>query len=516
MHIPWFFARDNTVCPAGTQYYTCAASNYKGCCSVDACDLDNGCPDASSTTTAVTTTTAKPTTSSSKSTSTTSPTSSSTSASSTSSSPNRSTAATMSPSATSPSTSTTSASDTTGTPSSTAVASGNDTEGTTKHKLSGGAIGGIVTAGVIAFVILFCIVLWKMRRRSKELEAQAAVISAPGAAGEASMAAGGGGHPGPPPTVPSPGFPQTTPSPGLTLQGSPALDEKVAGSVSQRESLLLNDVNKLNDINNAHNANHLGISNYNMAHAKVAEMQGTPASATIPLFGEAPAGDTEGAISRWGLHGARLAAQRRSQMHGSVRSNDNVDYGGSYLGPGAEPGNSPPPPQAQPPVRVAELDGQRSPARAELETPLPTPVPTPLSTPGMGSYSPSLTGTGIMGSGGRSTVVSSWRDSSRTVASMSDSNIIAEEPISELGTGTITTPELHGTSRMPSTGHVPPDPASLPSFLQPPGPPPQPQPNSPTRSGSMAETPRATLDISQAERRRGENVTSWGSFNPGG
>ncbi|CAK7216391.1 hypothetical protein SEUCBS140593_002853 [Sporothrix eucalyptigena] len=340
-----------------------------------------------------------------------------------------------------------------------------------------------------------------MQRRNKALAAQAAAL----ASGDAS---GGLSAQSPqPPTAPSPGFLGTTPSPGIH-QGSPTLDEKIGGTVSQSESLLLHDANKLNDANNQ-----LGINVNNLtANAKVAQL-GTPATATVPLFGEAPEGDTEGAIALWGLHGARLAAQRRSQMHGSVRSGDNVDYGGSYMGQGAEQVVTPPPLQGQPETRVAELDGQRTSVIAELETPQPTPLPTPLSTPGMGSYSPSLSGAGTIG-GARSTIVSSWRDSSRTVASNSDSNIIAEETMAEVdGTSAeaVTTPELHGTPRMPSAGPLPSPTPSVPSFLQQPAPP---QPNSPTRSGSTTEAPRATLDISQTERVRGVHVTSWGSYNP--
>ncbi|CAK7210765.1 hypothetical protein SCUCBS95973_000899 [Sporothrix curviconia] len=514
MRIPWVFARDNIACPTGTQYYTCAANNYEGCCSVNACDFDEGCPPGSSTAAAATTATATPT-STTSTTSTSKPTATATATPTSSPKPTTSpSASTIHPTSAStststPSTPTTSASETTGTPSSTATAAGDVGQGTTQHKLSGGAIGGIVTAGVIAFVVLFGVFLWRMHRRNKELEQQAAALAS-GAAGAGAGAGTGGGHPGLPSAVLSPGYPQTTPSPGLTLltQDSPALDEKTAGSVSQRDSLLLHDASGLGSSHNGSNQlgihgqpnNGNGANNNYTAHAKMADLEGTPASVTIPLFGEAPAGQPpEGEIARWGLHGARLAAQRRSQMHGSVREGDNVDFGGSYLGPGAEPGGSPPPaplPRAQPGVRIAELDGQRSPDIAELETPLPAPMPTPLTTPGMGSYSPALSGTGTMGSGGRSTMVSSWRDSTRTVASASDGHAIPEELISELDTGAATAPELDATPR-----------------LLPLGTPPQ-QPHSPTRNGSVADTPRATLEVSPTERRRGVNVTSWGSYNP--
>lgn len=178
--------------------------------------------------------------------------------------------------------------------------SGNTGNQAASHGLSKGAIGGIVTAGVIAFVILFCLVLWRMRRHNKELK-EAAESALAAATAEGRQPPNGG-------TV----FPQPSPSPA-NPSGTPHLDEKFASlNVSQRESLLAND------------------ANYTM-NAKFAELQGnSPASTTIPLFGEAPAGNTEEAIARWGLHGARMMAQHRTQQQAlAMAQGDTVaDYGG--------------------------------------------------------------------------------------------------------------------------------------------------------------------------------------------
>ncbi|KAB8207223.1 hypothetical protein P875_00095244 [Aspergillus parasiticus SU-1] len=37
--------RDDTQCPTGKAFYVCNKNNFRGCCSVDPCDLDAGCPD---------------------------------------------------------------------------------------------------------------------------------------------------------------------------------------------------------------------------------------------------------------------------------------------------------------------------------------------------------------------------------------------------------------------------------------------------------------------------------------
>ena len=530
MRIPWVFVRDNTECASGTQYYTCASNGFKGCCVVDACDYDEGCPDevpgghssTSSPATAMATLTivvgvGPSTTSTSKAqpTSTTSPITSSTTSSSTTlavpptSSAPFTVAASHSASAAHKSTAASSASlsasaaatstlEATGTPSSTAVAGSGKGQATSSHKLSNGAIGGIVTASVLVFLVLIAVVLWKMRRRNKDLERQASMFTS-GSAG-AGVGAGPDGYPGLPPTA-SPGLAQS--------QAQPTLNEKVIGSVSQSGGPLLYDADKFNSVyssnhDSIYGSNQLGISELPSNRAtngaspgQVTEMQGTPLSATVPLFSEAPTGDSEGDIARWGLHGARLAAQRRLRMHGSVRSGDNLDYGGefrlfffvffffffffflfyrcppfsevlsdhpigSYMGPGLEQGVSPPPP-TQPNNQIAELDSHKqSMVVAELDTPLPTPLSTHLSTPGISAYSPSLS-----------------------------------------GTGTLTTPELYSTPRM----------ASVSSMLQPSGPIPL-QSHPPAQDGAIADTPRATLEVSQTERRHGVNVTSWGSYSP--
>lgn len=154
------------------------------------------------------------------------------------------------------------------------------------------------------------------------------------------------------------------------------------------------------------------------------------------------------------------------------------------MGPRSEPGMVPQPLQVVG-SRISELDGQQPAVVAELETPQLTPQPTPMSTPGLGSYSPSLS----VGSSqaGRPAMVSPWRNSSRTLGS--DVNTIAEE----------------GGPNQGSNQYLQPSPIPSPN-LHP--------PNSPSRSVSTAEPPRATLDLSQTERRRGVNVASWGSYNP--
>ncbi|KIH92742.1 hypothetical protein SPBR_02753 [Sporothrix brasiliensis 5110] len=437
MHIPFYFARDNTECPSGTQYYTCAKSNYKGCCTVDACDFDNGCPDNSS-------------------------------------------------------------------PDEAGYNCNADEilklfsllnaytichpllllfllafvlviytppffffahtilncDQSSSHHLSGGAIGGIVTAGVIAFIVLFCLVLWRMRRRNQQLKEMAEAAQA---------AAAGQQHP---PTNGSV-FPQLTPSPANPL-GTPGIDEKFSSAnVSQREILMINDAN--------------GVVN-----AKVAELQGnSPASTTIPLFGEATTGSQEEAIARWGLHGARMMALHNAGLRraaGAEGVEPVVDYGGNYQVPVSElePGIAPAPLHVGPNVHVAELDGQRPAVVSELETPQPT----PMSTPGIGSYSPSLS-VDSSHVGGRSTMVSPWRNSSRTLNS--EVNTITEEGGSESG------------AAAGGAAYLQPSPIPSPS-LQP--------PHSPSRSVSTTEPPRATLDLSQTERSRGVNVTSWGSYKP--
>jgi hypothetical protein len=141
--------------------------------------------------------------------------------------------------------------------------------------------------------------------------------------------------------------------------------------------------------------------------------------------------------------------------------------------------------------RIAELDGQRPAVMAELETPQPTPQPTPMSTPGIGSYSPSVS-VGSSHIEGRSTIVSPWRNSSRTVNS--DVNTITEEGATEDATTPGAFGHMQQRSPMPSPSLHP--------------------LHSPSRSGSTAEMPRATLDPSQRERSRGVNVASWGSYNP--
>lgn len=297
MHLP-FFARDNTVCPTGTQYYTCAASGYKGCCSVDACDYDHGCPDGASTGTPSATATSTP--AATKSTSTPAATKSTStlglptlppSSSSSSSSSTQQTSSSSTPSATS-------GTSTAAPPAKETGGSDGDGNQGSSHSLSKGAIGGIVTASVIAFIVLFGIFLWRMRRRNKHLKREA-------------DAAQSAGQQQPP--APGSVFPQPTLSPA-NPQGTLGLDEKFSGApVSQRDSLLANDANA-------------------SVNAKLAELQGnSPASTTVPLFGEALTGNPEDAIAQWGLHGARLMAQQKSKLQGlaNVQSAETVaDYGG--------------------------------------------------------------------------------------------------------------------------------------------------------------------------------------------
>ncbi|KAB8259371.1 hypothetical protein BDV32DRAFT_124439 [Aspergillus pseudonomiae] len=37
--------RDDGQCPTGKAYYVCYKNKFRGCCSIDPCDLDTGCPD---------------------------------------------------------------------------------------------------------------------------------------------------------------------------------------------------------------------------------------------------------------------------------------------------------------------------------------------------------------------------------------------------------------------------------------------------------------------------------------
>lgn len=40
-------SRDDTQCDAGKAFYVCKLNNFRGCCSVDPCALQDGCPDKS-------------------------------------------------------------------------------------------------------------------------------------------------------------------------------------------------------------------------------------------------------------------------------------------------------------------------------------------------------------------------------------------------------------------------------------------------------------------------------------
>ncbi|KAA8650244.1 hypothetical protein EYZ11_003839 [Aspergillus tanneri] len=42
---PTLISRDDTQCNANTAFYVCKLNNFRGCCSVDPCDLKDGCPD---------------------------------------------------------------------------------------------------------------------------------------------------------------------------------------------------------------------------------------------------------------------------------------------------------------------------------------------------------------------------------------------------------------------------------------------------------------------------------------
>ncbi|KAB8071153.1 hypothetical protein BDV29DRAFT_179764 [Aspergillus leporis] len=43
------YTRDDTQCQAGTAFYVCHINNFRGCCSVDPCALESGCPDTKTT-----------------------------------------------------------------------------------------------------------------------------------------------------------------------------------------------------------------------------------------------------------------------------------------------------------------------------------------------------------------------------------------------------------------------------------------------------------------------------------
>ncbi|KAF5861288.1 hypothetical protein ETB97_000404 [Aspergillus alliaceus] len=41
--------RDDTQCKPGTAFYVCQINNFRGCCSIDPCALESGCPDTTPT-----------------------------------------------------------------------------------------------------------------------------------------------------------------------------------------------------------------------------------------------------------------------------------------------------------------------------------------------------------------------------------------------------------------------------------------------------------------------------------
>ncbi|PQE19860.1 hypothetical protein CJF31_00006367 [Rutstroemia sp. NJR-2017a BVV2] len=93
--------RDSQECNSGQQWYVCGANNFQGCCSVDACQLDN-CPDDSTAAVgaATSTTTTTRTSSSTKTTSTSNSPNQTSSQKSTSNTPTLSKSTSNSPTAT--------------------------------------------------------------------------------------------------------------------------------------------------------------------------------------------------------------------------------------------------------------------------------------------------------------------------------------------------------------------------------------------------------------------------------
>ncbi|OAA53776.1 hypothetical protein SPI_09221 [Niveomyces insectorum RCEF 264] len=468
--------RPNVVCPAGTLFYTCEASNYKGCCSVNACDYDGGCPAGSSGTPpsgvnkappTATTSPATPPTTLPATTPTTAPTTTTTTHSSTSS-----------------------AGKTSSTSSSSSAASGSTASGlasngspgqpaSSSDKLSKGAIGGIVAGGVLVFLLIAALIVWRLRRRDRKqlrrLQQQLDLAAETAAAGAAS------GSPGSSPNGNGNGN-----GPGAQARKEAHFWEKLGKKSSRTPGIMAAGFN--------------------------------PSSPTTPLFGEAPGGNVEASIARWGLRGARLAAKRRMAQHGSLRSQDGgtSDLGGSYLGPG---GDMPDKKYPTVPPPIAELDDNRASSAvlvAELETPAPTPP--------IGSYSPPIPGSGTSSqSGGRSTFVSSWRSSGPLVGGGNSAEPITEENTPELDS----TPRMAGpAAQLPGNngggGHYyehqhhrayVPVPTSSPPLSRSPQGAGTPGPAGEQAAPRNADTPRATLDVTHTERTKGLHVASWGLYH---
>ena len=171
-------------CPAGAQYYVCDASDYLGCCKVDACHYDEGCPadqsvvgttmGAATTTTPAATTTAVAATTSAQQTTT--------AATTTSAEPTSSTTLTYTPSVepfisfitqstTLTTTATTSGTSTTGDRVSVTTATATTTATfvpVTAHSSKSfpkGAIGGIVAAVVVIVLAVAAFLLFQRRRQ---------------------------------------------------------------------------------------------------------------------------------------------------------------------------------------------------------------------------------------------------------------------------------------------------------------------------------------------------------------
>ncbi|EFX03543.1 hypothetical protein CMQ_471 [Grosmannia clavigera kw1407] len=286
-------------CSSGTQYYTCASNGFSGCCSVDACDYSDGCPDSSATessgissstvTTIVTTPTTSsqtPVTPSPSSTAAQNLPSISSSASDPYSTPlTRSAASKTSHIATSTTGHTASSTPSTG------VGSGSTPS---PAAISKGAVAGIITAGVLAFVLLAAFLIWRhcWRRPTRQQTQQTQQPEKP-----EQRAAG-------------------------VLEKGP--DNGGTGSVASPQT--------------------------------TSPVDGSTAS----LFGEVSAipGTLEAVLARWGLHGARLTALRHKRLTGSLRSRNDIADLGSYLGPVAGTPARLAELDAQGPAVLAELESQ--------------------------------------------------------------------------------------------------------------------------------------------------------------
>ncbi|EPE09211.1 hypothetical protein F503_06987 [Ophiostoma piceae UAMH 11346] len=436
-------------CPAGSQYYVCSASDYNGCCKVDACHYDDGCPadesvvgttigaattattatPATTTTAAATTATPAATTTSAEPTTTAATTISAEPTTSTTQEPT-STVQPLTESSTTPTTTPTTATPTSGTSTTadrvsvtTATATATTTfipapAASSSKSFPKGAIGGIAAAVVLVVLAIAAFLLFRRRRKQAMQKKDANNGSDERMLSDDSK----------------PGAPTPTMSPmgekGVFQSPTP-MSTASTPAFNGNDGFIKSPV----------------------------EMYGSPANSAV-LFGELDG--SEAAIARYGPYGARL----KGVVHPAI----------------------------------AELDSTTH-SRVELETPLPTPASTPQSTPQIGSNSPNLS---LMSgsNGGRSTLVSSWRSSTRTMGT----DVIAEEQpsnVSLMGSPTLGSDQEQQFVPLVYDAQG----EALPVQQQQ-----QPNEGQGQPAGPVTDSPRSNLDLSQNERGNGVHVASWNAY----